>query len=239
MKTLVLTVEQLTDIVEHNQIIGQGGYGILYKLNEDVLFKFNYKDFINCFELKENVYNFRKINNIDKEISIRKKVSDFMNRSESPRVEIVKKIISRQKNVKLTHLTQGLVLVNDFCVGYLIKYHKNMVNFFEYGKDNYIDEITMKIIKKSAKEKLTELMENYIYLYDFSVSNILYDPENNNNIELIDFEDSAYCEDSRDISKEKHIFKMHDNFMRFIKMYEENSEELNTNKNNSQCNKKR
>ena len=55
MKEISLRVDELQTICAKNKIIGQGSYGIVYKLDDDTLFKFNYKD-IGVFEFTCSPY---------------------------------------------------------------------------------------------------------------------------------------------------------------------------------------
>ena len=49
MKILNITPKELSHILKYKKEIGHGSYGIIVKLNNDELFKFNYKDFVNDF----------------------------------------------------------------------------------------------------------------------------------------------------------------------------------------------
>ena len=201
VRILEMSTDELIDIVANNEIIGQGSYGILYKLDEDTIFKFSYKDFIDAFELKNNRYNTRKIGDISKIIDMRKEIDLILGNKENPRIDNIRRMIMRQGEIKLTTLTQGFVRINDYCVGYLLHYHKDMVNLFDYYKDKNIDKSKREKILSKIKERLEELLENHIYLYDFTVRNILYNPINDN-VEIVDFEDSLCYEEERDIKRE-------------------------------------
>lgn len=49
MKILNITPNELSNIIKNKKEVGHGSYGLILKLNDDELFKFNYKDFINDF----------------------------------------------------------------------------------------------------------------------------------------------------------------------------------------------
>ncbi len=186
MKRVDLTVEQLRNIVAKNEVVGRGSFGIIYKLNDDTLFKFEYKDYFDDFEVKDGRVNLKKLLDISETIENRKKINRELNFKPSAEVE---KIIKLQDKVHLTKLTQGLVYVNNHCVGYLLYYHKNMVNLFEYIKDNKINDKDKKQILENIKNAIQELCDNNIYMTDLTTHNILINPANNE-IQLIDFEDS-------------------------------------------------
>lgn len=206
VRVLKMSTNELIDIVENNEIVGQGSYGILYKLDEDTVFKFNYKDFIDAFELKNNRYNIRKISDISKIIDMRKEIDSILGNKENPRIDDIRRMMMKRDKIKLTTLTQGFVLINDYCVGYLLHYHKDMVNLFDYYKDKNIDKSKREKLLFKIKERLEELLENHIYLYDFTVRNILYNPANDN-VEIVDFEDSLCYEEERDIKRETRMIE--------------------------------
>ena len=81
MKTITLTVEELISIINANERIGVGSYGIVVKLYDNYLFKFNYKDFIDCFK-KDNNRILLKLENaqeISTEIECRKNIDKILN----------------------------------------------------------------------------------------------------------------------------------------------------------------
>ena len=135
MKTITLTVEELINIINTNERIGVGSYGIVVKLYDGYLFKFCYKDFIDCFK-KDNNRILLKLENaqeISGEIECRKNIDKILNGVKEPlRVKNIRLLMSKQKNVKHSTFTQGFVYVNNYCVGYLLKHHKNMVNLHDY-----------------------------------------------------------------------------------------------------------
>ena len=161
VRILEMSTDELIDIVANNEIIVQGSYGILYKLDEDTIFKFSYKDFIDAFELKNNRYNTRKIGDISKIIDMRKEIDLILGNKENPRIDNIRRMIMRQGEIKLTTLTQGFVRINDYCVGYLLHYHKDMVILFDYYKDKNIDKSKREKILSKIKERLEELLEKF------------------------------------------------------------------------------
>ena len=72
--------------------------------------------------------------------------------------------------------------------------------------DKNIDKSKREKILSKIKERLEELLENHIYLYDFTVRNILYNPLNDN-VEIVDFEDSLCYEEERDIKRENRMIE--------------------------------
>ena len=49
MEIINLTSNDVQNIASNSEIIGQGSNGILYNIDNEILFKFNYKKFIDCF----------------------------------------------------------------------------------------------------------------------------------------------------------------------------------------------
>lgn len=193
MKKLNLSVSQLIKIVAENEIIGQGCYGIIYKLNDEMLFKFKYKDFIEDFEedIEEEgrTINIRKLKDISERIEDWKEIyKEIYSDGEDPD-EKTKKLIKLQDKIRLTKLTQGLVYVSGLCVGYLLHYHKNMVCLHNFLENNEISIEDKKIIFQNIENAVKELCDNKIYMDDLNAGNILINPENNS-IQLIDFEDA-------------------------------------------------
>ena len=77
MKTLELTIKQLQSIVADNEVIGQGTYGRVFKLDDNTLFKFKYKEFFDDFEEENRVKNYFKLKNISQTIKMLKSLVYF------------------------------------------------------------------------------------------------------------------------------------------------------------------
>ncbi len=201
-----MTPQEVQTIINGCKHLGNGCFGLVVKLDEDTLFKFNYKDFFDCFEQKDRKVQLDKLGDITREIEIRKDIAQILYNGEPTRIEHIKKMIARQDKVKLSTLTQGLVYSNGFCVGYILKNHKNMQDLYPYmvSRALVLTQEEKEHIMKQIKERLDELFENHIYVLDFSLNNMLYDKQTRT-VELIDFEDSLYCLDKRDENFEKEI----------------------------------
>lgn len=186
MKVLNLSKKRLTNIVATGEIVGRGSYGILYKLDEHTLFKFNYKDFINCFEASNNEIDLKKLGDISDKLNILKRYEHchngrFIN-------EKMVKLLIRKDAVKLTDLTQGAVFVDNYCVGYLLKYHKNMVNLYDYWNKTRIRKKDRQAIYTNLEKAVEELIKNNIFMSDLTMNNIMINPQTNE-VQIIDFED--------------------------------------------------
>ena len=115
----------------YTAFIGNGSYGLVVKLNDEYLFKFKYKDFIDAFGVDNNGINLQKLGDITKIIKDRKQINQIVYGGiETTIVKMIKLAMTKQKNLKHTTLTQGLVYVDDFCVGYILKNHKNMISLY-------------------------------------------------------------------------------------------------------------
>ena len=203
MKTLNLSSTELSNIINNNEFIGNGSYGLVVKLNDEYLFKFNYKDFIDAFGVDNNRVNLHKLGDITKIIADRKEVNQIVyGDTEKTQVKMIKLAMTKQKKLQHTTLTQGLVYVDDFCVGYILKNHKNMIPLYQYQKENDISSAEIAVILDKIKTSMTEMIKNSIYLSDFTTHNILYNPETQQ-IEIIDFEDSLTCYTRRNALSEK------------------------------------
>ncbi|MDD4110517.1 MAG: hypothetical protein PHS54_03070 [Clostridia bacterium] len=180
MRELRLTSEQLCRIVNNYEKIGRGSYGKVIKLTDNYLFKLNYQVFFRYFQFGNNC------NSVLVNPNIRILKQTYPNSI----VENVKNIIDKQKNINLTKLPVGLVFVDDFCVGYILKYHKNMLNLEKYLNE-YEKSINRKDINQiitNLKESVNELLQNSIYQFDIGLKNILVNPKTKE-VQMIDFED--------------------------------------------------
>lgn len=226
MKVLNLSSIELSNIINNNEYIGNGSCGLVVKLNDDYLFKFNYKEFIDAFCVDDNRISLNKLGDITKIIKERKVLNQIVyGDTEKAIVKMLKLAMSKQKNLKHTTLTQGLVYVDNFCVGYILKNHKNMITLYQYQQENDISSAEIAVILDKIKISMKEMIENYIYISDFSTHNILYNPETKQ-IEIIDFEDSLTCFARRNASSEKTMLEEFDKISKSFgqnKDYEKNS----------------
>ena len=208
MIILEMTPQEVQTIINGCKHLGNGCFGLVVKLDDDTLFKFNYKDFFDCFEMKDRKVQLNKLGDISREIEIRKEIAQMLYDGDSTRVEHIKKMIARQDKIKLSTLTQGFVYCNGFCIGYVLKNHKNLKELYPYmvSRTLVLSQEEKEHIIQQIKERLDELLANYIYVLDFSLNNMLYDPKTRT-VELIDFEDSLYCLDKRDEAFEKEILQ--------------------------------
>ncbi len=206
MKILNITPEELSRIIRNKEAVSHGSNGLVVKLNENELFKFNYKDFILDFFVDENnMLDFKNIGDISKTIEIRKNTNiSIYNNADSDRVKMIKLAMNKQKQINHTSLTLGLVYINNYCVGYLLKYHKNMTSLYDYQTKQNLSEGEKKDILNKIEIAMNELLKNYIYLNDFTTHNILYNPTKKE-IEIIDLEDSLTCFNERNAFREKEM----------------------------------
>ena len=184
MKRLDIDAEKLLDIINNNEIVGQGFYGIVYKLNDEELFKFQYKDFSRDFSVEAGKW--LDISSTIRTIKATNKTLRDVCHIENPN-EGIEALIALQDKIKLTKLTKGLVFVDDVCVGYLLHYHKNMVNILDYCKTNTISDNFREQIIDKIKKAAKELFDNGIFP-GLTVANTLINPKTNE-VQLVDFED--------------------------------------------------
>lgn len=189
MQTLKLTSDNIRDIVENNERVGMGTNGILFKYDDDTVFKFNYKDFIDCFPVVDRRVDLSTIGDITEAVKTRKAIEGIMYRGEdSLRVREVKSLISKQRWLKKNTMPRGLVYVDDYCVGYLLKYHKDMVNLYDYLQSHTLPYERGEQVASQITAAARELMDCAIYHDDFTTRNIMYNPQSGET-EIIDFED--------------------------------------------------
>lgn len=207
MQNINLTTTDLIRIINNNEYIGKGVYGLVVKINDDYLFKFNYREYLDCFK-KEGDKISLKLDDpqkINLAIEKKKKIGyASFSYEDSDAINTFKELSLRQKRITRTTFTQGLVYVNNYCVGYILKYHKNMVNLYDYIKENHIPDEDKQMILTNIKASVQELLENAIYLNDLSIKNILYSPKTKE-IQLIDFENNLICCRFKDRAKERQI----------------------------------
>ena len=223
MKNLNLSIGDLIGIVRENVIIGKGSNGLIYKLSDDLLFKFKYKDFIDDFEVEGNKIQLRKLTDISTTIRKIKDVNKEIQQLElENRDEQVKKLIRLKDKVKLTKLTQGMVFVDGVCVGYLLHNHKEMVNLFDYLENNVISYKVKKEIFYNIKRSVRELVDNNIFMRDLTTRNVMLNVKTNK-IQIIDFED--ICTSVREDRPKYLVAEMKDELNRIEKyMFLKNNE---------------
>jgi len=205
MEIINLTSNDVQNIASNSEIIGQGSNGILYNIDNEILFKFNYKKFIDCFSLDGNSINIRKLNDITETVKKWKEVDFILNgESDSLYVKNLKSLIDKQKNIQMTHLPKGLVYIDGFCVGTIIQYHKDYVNLFEHLKNNDLSEECVSLVSKNLILATEELIKNNIYHRDFTLRNVMYNP-NTNDVQIIDFEDAVSSLNEQDKGYEQSV----------------------------------
>jgi serine/threonine protein kinase len=205
MEIINLTSNAVQNIASNSEIIGQGSNGILYNIDNEILFKFNYKKFIDCFSLDGNSVNIRKLNDITETVQKWKEVDFILNgEADSLYVKNLKSLIDKQKNIQMTHLPKGLVYVDGFCVGTIIQYHKDYVNLFEHLKNNDLSEECVSLVSKNLSLATEELIKNNVYHRDFTLRNVMYNP-NTNDVQIIDFEDAVSSLSEQDKGYEQSV----------------------------------
>lgn len=85
-------------------------------------------------------------------------------------------------------MPQGLVLVNDLCVGYLLSFNKNMEDLYSYMSSNLPSESFRKRVIENVYISAQELLENGIFHNDLTARNIMVNPKTGD-IQIIDTDD--------------------------------------------------
>ena len=202
MKILELSKEGLVNIVAKYKEIGRGSFGIVYKFDDYTLFKFNYKDFFTCFKVEDGVIKLKELGDISLIIDkvLKRNTPCFNGKYITERMV---NLLKKKDEVKLTDLTQGAVFVENYCVGYLLNYHKDMVNLYKYWRGKNIKGNDKLIVYKNIEKAVNELVDNNIFMRDLTMHNIMINPQTNQ-IQIIDFED--YNTDLRE-DRPKYLIK--------------------------------
>lgn len=187
MRELRLTSDQLCRIINTYEKIGKGCYGIIFKITENCLLKFDYNglsSFCPNITQKESI----NIADIKNYITLSKKTpsTKAINQNEK-----IKYLIEKQKKVNLTKLPIGFVYVDGICVGWILKYHKDMISLKNYLKEKeYINKTNLVKIISNIQASMHELIKNHIYQFDIQCGNIMINTKTNK-VQLIDFEDTC------------------------------------------------
>ena len=191
-----LTSKDIIDIFSSNERVGMGSHGIVFKYDEDTLFKFKYKEFIDCFPVVDGAYNFDSIGDIAEEVKTRKYVQGIMYKGEESMADRdMKSLMAKQKWLRKNSLPQGMVYVDGYCVGYILKHHKDMVNLYDYLQNHTLEDTRAHQIITQVGDSVRELIGSAIYHDDFTARNIMYNPQTGTT-ELIDFEDCVRSYDT-------------------------------------------
>ena len=184
-----LTSKDIMDIFSNNERVGMGSNGIVFKYDDDSLFKFKYKEFIDCFPVVDGAFDFSTIADITEEVKSRKSIQNILTRGEEPMADLeIKSLMSKQRWLRKSTMPQGMVYVDGYCVGYILKHHKNMVNLYDYLQDHTLPAERAEQIVHQVDDSVRELISSAIYHDDFTARNIMYNPQSGAT-ELIDFED--------------------------------------------------
>ena len=199
MKELHLSEAELLEYIANGNVVGQGTMGILYEMGEDEIFKFCFKDFIDEFEVKGNKFNLKKfVGNLSSCIEDRKMIDRIVYRDgEKAIVKTIREMSARQVNMQHNELPRGVVYVDGYPVGFILKRQYNMVNLYDYILTKGLTEEEAESISSSVGIATRELGENCIYHFDLTTRNILYNPSTRDT-QIVDFEDSVRVCDGED-----------------------------------------
>ena len=168
MQAINLSTSDFENIKSSKKCIGSGVDGVVYKINNNTIYKFYHKDnnFINLPNvIKDNegviisdIKNLRpyiKTNKINEGIYYTDSDGVILTREEA-----IHKAIEKQKNVKFTELPRNIIYVNNKIAGCEYKYYPNKMGIYAsvYLPLKSRIEICRKLI-----EKVKELLNNNIY----------------------------------------------------------------------------
>jgi len=159
MEELKLTPEQLKELMEDGEMIGQGFFGTTFR----------YKD--SLIKLDNSLYSLLNGN--------KKKFSDEMfdyryrwGKENFAKEEQIAFLANKQKDITLTKLPQGIVRVKDVIPGIIIPYHKNHDSLEKLSPKDYKKLL---VILKKLLLAVQELADNKIAQTDL----IQYDKHTN------------------------------------------------------------
>ena len=196
MEELKLTPEELKDIIKDAEVIGKGFFGTVFKykdrlikLDEGLYKVLNANDRIFADEMFERRYRWNK--------------ETFVNPKQ---IEI---LASKQKDITLTKLPQGIVNVKGIIPGIIIPYHEDHKNLELLPKDDYVK--LLKILRKLLLA-VKELADNERAHHDLIRANT----EGSKNIEY----NILYKDDTPQIiDLDGELVKYGENFKDASKMY--------------------
>ena len=195
IQNLELTPEQLSEIIANNEIVSNGNNSIVYRLDDDTLFKFQYSDYVEFFEQEDSKLNLRKLGDISDKIASQKNIERIVNRGKGSQDIIdITKAIHLQRKIKRTKFPIGFATVNGHRVGYMLPYHKGMTNLKTYLNSRPFNNDEKSIIIENIRLAISELLTRKIYLFKLQLDNILIDPSTLE-IQLIDIDDSLIVSD--------------------------------------------
>lgn len=193
-----LSFEDLVEIIVNFEIVGQGTQGVLYDLGNGDCFKFNYREFNNFFEGKKGAKDLRclssdkNLGEYIRDLSENVKIKNYLGHKSL--VKFVRKMADRQANMKYNQLPKGVVYVEGYPVGVILKRINNMVNLQDYIKYNGLSETEIKTIMWGLTEAVGELRKNFIYHFDITPKNVLYEPQSMS-VQIVDFADVIVCDE--------------------------------------------
>ena len=193
-----LSSEELIEIIVNFEIVGQGTQGVLYDLGNGDCFKFNYREFADCFENKNGEKDLRSLNpnknlgDAIQNLSEKVKINSYLGHKSM--IRFVGKMAERQAGMKYNQLSKGVVYVEGYPVGVILKRINNMVNLQDYIKDNGLSEIEIETIMCGLTESVRELSKNFIYHFDITPRNVLYEPQSMG-VQIVDFADVIVCDE--------------------------------------------
>ena len=162
-----LTSKDIMDIFSNNERVGMGSNGIVFKYDDDSLFKFKYKEFIDCFPVVDGSFDFSSIADISEEVKSRKSVQNILTRGEEPMADLeIKSLMSKQRWLRKSTMPQGMVYVDGYCVGYILKHHKNMVNLYRTEMEEIREKLSLILDKHISSKNVYNDVLNEITNFD-------------------------------------------------------------------------
>lgn len=137
---------------------------------------------------KESTYIYKNPNDSTKGVRIYEDYADYKYSFHIDH-RMIMKLQEKQPCIKLTEFPTGIVTIEDKIIGQQIPYYDNYTTIEEVLEDNLSEEIFYDYIRKVI-DIFKELSENGILYMDIHSGNILVNLMKNNDVKLIDFENS-------------------------------------------------
>jgi hypothetical protein len=199
MKIIELKNNEIIDVLKNGNIINKGQFGLLIEINENIIFKFYYKDFLKtCQQPVQST--------LDKEIDISIEIEQFLIETSCIRETKLNSMLQnfkRLEGTKSENLIKGIATYKNYPIGIFLN------NYKEYRKLAHIykefDKIDKEKIILKINNLLTELYEHGVYPIDLKEDNILI-KKDNLDIVIVDLDGSeTRFEDKEYIKEIPHI----------------------------------
>jgi serine/threonine protein kinase len=199
MKIIELKNNEIIEILKNGNVINHGQFGLLIEINENIIFKFYYKDFFKTYEHPIQ-------STLDKEIDLSIEIEQFLIETgciKETKLNRMFQNFKRLEGTKSENLIKGIVTYKKYPVGIILNNYKEYRKLTQIYKE--FDKKDRERIILKIKDLLNELYEHGVYPIDLKEDNILI-KEDNLDIVIVDLDGSeTRFEDKEYIKEIPHI----------------------------------